>query len=101
MDLCLYRNREKEPELVLPVTEAVPLFREVGFVDMSSFMDYRADYDLSPGDTMVAAVRVTDNRGLTTWTLLDIHYAVDKGTLAVYPVSFERLSPWTPSDSVV
>lgn len=99
VDLCLYRNQETEPEQVIPVREAVPLFRQAGYTEMSAFY-YSASYELAPGDLVVAAVRVTDDHGTTTWTLLDIHYATEAGTFEVYPVSFPRLSPWTPGDAI-
>jgi len=100
VDLCLYRNRETAPEQVIPVLEAVPLFQQAGYTDMTNFVDYQTGYDLAPGDTVVTAVRVTDDHGTTTWTILDIHGADEKGTFEIYPVSFPRLSPWTPGDPV-
>ena len=72
VDLCLYRNRETEPEQVIPVTEAVPAFLEAGYTDMSYFTDYQTSFALSGGDTMVAAVRIRDNHGQTTYTVLDV-----------------------------
>ena len=71
VELCLYRNQETEPEQVIPVPEALELWRETGFVDMSAFTDYTAGYDLVPGDTMAAVVRITDWHGQTTWTVLN------------------------------
>lgn len=99
VDLCLYRNQETEPEQVIPVKEAVPLFQQAGYTDMSAFK-YSASFDLAPGDMVVAAARVTDNLGMTSWAILDIHYATETGTFQVYPVSWPRLSPWTPGDTI-
>lgn len=71
VDLCLYRNRVTEPEQVIPVTEAVPLFRNVGSVGMSHFTDYQTSFTLAEGDTMAITFRVTDNHGQTTWTVTE------------------------------
>ena len=71
VDLCLYRNRETEPEQTFPVAEAVSLFREAGYTQMYNAGDYQASFELAGGDTMVIAVRIRDNHGQTAYTVLD------------------------------
>ena len=70
VDLCLYRNRETEPEQVLPVPEAVSLFHQTGYTQMQNMTGYTASFALAEGDVMAVTVRVTDNFGQTSWTLL-------------------------------
>lgn len=70
VDLCLYRNQETEPEQVLSVPEALEKYQNSGFASIYSEWDYMAACTLEKGDTLVAAVRVTDDHGQTTWTVL-------------------------------
>ena len=71
VDLCLYRNREAEPEQVISVPQAVSLYREQGYVQLYDGKDCQTTFDLEKGDILVSALRVTDNHGQTTWTALD------------------------------
>ena len=71
VDLCLYRNQETAPEQVLPVPEALEKYQDIGFASIYSEWDYMAACTLEKGDTLVAAVRITDDHGQTTWTVLE------------------------------
>ena len=82
VDLCLYRNQETTPEQVQPVKEAVALWQESGMVSMSAFSDYGFRYQLAPGDTVVAVIRVTDDLGQTTYTVLNAFGADAEGKVA-------------------
>lgn len=73
VDLCLYRNREMEPEQVQSISTAVELFQTVGYVQMYSADGYSTSFTLDDGETMTVALRVTDNYGQTTWTVVDAY----------------------------
>lgn len=102
VDLCLYRNRETEPEQVIPVKEAVPLFRKVGSVDMRYFSDYQTSFILAEGDTMVVTFRVTDNLGQTTWTVTEACRRADGriDTLGISTSGSTDPQSWSPGDAL-
>lgn len=93
VDLCLYRNRETEPEQVLPVPQAVELFQEAGYVQMCNLTGYQTAFELEDGDAMVIAARVADNHGGITYTVLD-SYICSHGSISngMYASS----SDWKP-----
>lgn len=92
VDLCLYRNRETEPEQVQSISTAVELFQTVGYVQMYSADGYSTTFTLNNGDTMTLALRVTDNYGQTTWTVLDVFSnQIDMPSVAV-----NEPGAWTP-----
>lgn len=97
VDLCLYRNRETEPEQVIPVEEAVPLFQETGYVEMNHFTGYQTTIDFSGGDTVMVTVRMTDNHGQTTWTPISAFRSTGGKieALDIYPDD-----SWKPGDMV-
>lgn len=70
VDLCLYRNLETEPEQVISLPQAVSLYRDQGYVQLYDGEGCQTTFDLERGDTLVAAVRVTDDHGQTTWVAL-------------------------------
>ena len=100
VDLCLYRNQETEPEQTIPVTEAVSLFREAGYTQMYNGEDYRTSFDLSKGDTMAVTVRVTDNYGQTTWTVLNAYRFVGGMSDPVESLGFGSIDSWVPGTSI-
>ena len=81
VDLCLYRNQEQTPVDTVSVPEALELWCEVGSVDMTNFTGYGFTYSLDPGDTMVAALRITDEYGDTSWTVMNAYGADQNGVL--------------------
>lgn len=96
VDLCLYRNRETEPEQVQSISTAVELFQTVGYVQMYSADDYSTTFTLNNGDTITLALRVTDNYGQTTWTVLDVFSnQIDMPSVAV-----NEPGAWTPGDEL-
>lgn len=96
VDLCLYRNRETEPEQVQSISTAVELFQTVGYVQMYSADDYSTTFTLNNSDTMTLALRVTDNYGQTTWTVLDVFSnQTDMPSVAV-----NEPGAWTPGDEL-
>lgn len=96
VDLCLYRNRETEPEQVQSISTAVELFQTVGYVQMYSADGYSTTFTLNNGDTMTLALRVTDNYGQTTWTVLDVFSnQIDMPSAAV-----NEPGAWTPGDEL-
>ena len=80
VELCRYRNQALTPEEAVPVPEAPELWQETGSVDMLQFTEYGFTYTLEPGDTMVSALRITDDRGDTSWTVINAWGAGRDGT---------------------
>ena len=97
VDLCLYRNRETEPEQVIPVPQAVPLYREQGYVQLHDGKSCQTTFDLERGDTLVAAVRVSDDHGQTTWTVLAACRFPDTA-FAYTPEWISVPSDWVPGE---
>lgn len=91
VDLCLCQNHQKEPETVLPVTEAVQLWQETGAVGMDSMTDYHMTFTLEDQDTMTCLVRVKDNWGQTTDQVLNEFFIDQNGNIDT------RDSSWMPS----
>lgn len=96
VELCLYRNRETEPERVLPVREALELWERAGMVDMSFYSGYETSITLEKGDWVVAALRVTDNAGRTAWTYLGGARGTSDQAKPVEFLQYEAAVDWTP-----
>ena len=96
VELCLYRNRETEPEQVLPVKEALELWDRAGMVDMSFYTGYETSITLEEGDWVAAALRVTDNTGHTAWTYLDGARRTADQAEPVEFLSREAMADWVP-----
>ncbi len=101
VELCLYRNRETEPEQVLPVREALELWDQAGMVDMSFYTGYETSVTLEEGDWVVAALRVTDNVGRTAWTYLGGARGTSDQTKPVEFLPYEVGADWTPGTVLV
>lgn len=99
VDLCLYRNQETEPEQVLPMPWAVDLYRDVGYAYIYNEQDYQTECTLEKGDTLVAALRVTDDHGQTTWTVLAACHFPDT-VFADMPEWISVSSDWVPGEPV-
>ena len=97
VDLCLYRNLETTPEQVLSVPQAVSLYREQGYVQIYDEEGYQTTFDLEKGDTLIAAVRITDDHGQTTWTELGACYFPDM-VFADTPEWITVSSDWVPGE---
>lgn len=97
VDLCLFRNGGTEPEQVIPVEEAVELWNEVGQVWMKSHTGYEASFVLDqPGEQMVAAIRVTDDKGQTFYYVTGA-WATDENVASTRAgVDWDRWVPGTP-----
>lgn len=100
VELCLYRNRETEPEQVLPVKEALELWDQAGMVDMSFYTGYETSITLEKGDWVAAALRVTDNVGRTAWTYLGGARSTGDQANPVEFLSDEAGADWTPGDAL-
>ena len=96
VELCLYRNRETEPEQVLPVKEALELWDRAGMVDMSFCTGYETSITLEEGDWVAAALRVTDNTGHTAWTYLGGARSTGDQAKPVEFLPHEAGADWTP-----
>ena len=76
------------------------LFREAGYTQMYNGEDYRTSFDLSKGDTMAVTVRVTDNYGQTTWTVLNAYRFVGDMSDPVESLGFGSIDSWVPGTSI-
>lgn len=99
VDLCLYRNQETEPEQVLPMPWAVDLYRDQGYAYIYNEQDFEAACTLEKGDTLVAAVRITDDHGQTTWTVLEACCFSD-GFSPDMPQPIDVSPDWVPGQAV-
>ena len=99
VDLCLYRNQETEPEQVLPMPWAVDLYRDQGYAYIYNEQDFETACTLEKGDTLVAAVRITDDHGQTTWTVLEACCFSD-GFSPDMPQPIDVSPDWVPGQAV-
>lgn len=95
VELCFYRNQETVPESSVPVPEALELWAEAGFVEMYDWTDYTFTCELLPAETLTAAVRITDDHGQTTWTIL-CAYRLDRSGNIQTPQDLP--GDWHPGD---
>lgn len=99
VDFCLYRNQEITPVWSTPVPEAVSDFQQNGYADISAVPPGEApSYTPEPGETVVAALRVTDTMGTTTWTVLDVFRA--SSSRSISRLHWSNLEPWSPGTAI-
>lgn len=68
--LCLYRNGETEPEVSIPFTRLLredDTVRPKYDVQLEDVAGYETSFELDDGDTVVAALQVTDNCGYVSY----------------------------------
>lgn len=95
VELCFFRDQETVPESSVPVPEALELWAEAGFVEMYDWTDYTFTCELLPEETLTAAVRITDDHGQTTWTIL-CAYRLDRSGNVQTPQDLP--ADWHPGD---
>lgn len=95
VELCFFRDQETVPESSIPVPEALELWQETGFVEMQNWTDYTFTCELLPEETLTAAVRITDDHGQTTWTIL-CAYRLDRSGNVQTPQDLP--ADWHPGD---
>ena len=95
VELCFFRDQETVPESSIPVPEALELWAEAGFVEMYDWTDYTFTCELLPEETLTAAVRITDDHGQTTWTIL-CAYRLDRSGNVQTPQDLP--ADWHPGD---
>lgn len=99
VELCLYRNQETTPVWSTPVPEAVSDFQQNGYADISAIPpDDASSYTPDLGETVVAALRVTDTMGTTTWTVLDVFRASSGRSIS--RLHWSNLEPWSPGTAI-
>lgn len=100
VSLCVFRNRETQPEQSFPVPEAVSLYEESGYVQQFNNFAYQTSFELAEGDTVMTALRIDDDHGQTTYTLLDAYRLKEKKSLSSSPIESARLhlQPWQPGE---
>ena len=99
LDLCFYRNGSAVPELVLPLSDTLSQWQETHQVERRNHAADRAAFDLSPGDTLVSALRVRDDHGDTLWYVLGA-FRNQNGIFYDCAVSAEARSTWQPGQSI-
>lgn len=95
VELCFFRDQETVPESSISVPEALELWAEAGFVEMYDWTDYTFTCELLPEETLTAAVRITDDHGQTTWTIL-CAYRLDRSGNVQTPQDLP--ADWHPGD---
>ena len=95
VELCFFRDQETVPESSIPVPEALELWQETGFLEMQNWTDYGFTCQLLPEETLTAAVRITDDHGQTTWTIL-CAYRLDRSGNVQTPQDLP--ADWHPGD---
>lgn len=95
VELCFFRDQETVPESSIPVPESLELWAEAGFVEMYDWTDYTFTCELLPEETLTAAVRITDDHGQTTWTIL-CAYRLDRSGNVQTPQDLP--ADWHPGD---
>lgn len=98
VELCLFRNRETEPEWSSPMPEAAKLWQETGSLQ-TYISTYRPQVRPENGDTIIAAARITDDHGQSAWTVLNVCKNND-GKLYADPFSNAGSGEWQPGDAV-
>ena len=69
-ELALFFNGEAEPVWSAPLTAAVNLWEQQGYVQMFSPAGPEAPVRIEPGEALVGAVRIADDHGQGFWYLL-------------------------------
>ena len=106
VELCIYRNGEAVPEQVFPAED---LLREglrnwktryaweymENNISLRNCPGYETRVDLAPGDTVVTAVRVTDNYGQTVYNVTGAWTREDDRI-----ENFRLPEDWTPGTSL-
>lgn len=61
---------------------------------------YQTSFELAEGDTVMTALRIDDDHGQTTYTLLDAYRLKEKKSLSSSPIESARLQlqPWQPGE---
>ena len=102
-ELALFYNGESEPLWSMPFPAAVELWERQGYVQMlTPLVPEVSPLRLESGQTLLGAVRITDDHGQTFWYLLD-GWGNDYGTLR--RINSDALngqwSSWQPGDTLV
>lgn len=97
VELCFFRDQETVPESSIPVPESLELWAEAGFVEMYDWTDYTFTCELLPEETLTAAVRITDDHGQTTWTILRAYRLDRSGNVQTL---LEPPDNWQPGDDL-
>ena len=102
-ELALFYNGESEPLWSMPFPAAVELWERQGYVQMlTPLVPEVSPLRLENGQTLLSAVRITDDHGQTFWYLLD-GWGNDYGTLR--RINSDALngqwSSWQPGDTLV
>ena len=97
VELCFFRGQETVPESSVPIPEALELWQETGFVEMQNWTDYGITCRLLPEETLTAAVRITDDHGQTTWTILCAYRLDRSGNVQTL---MEPPDNWQPGGSL-
>lgn len=95
-ELALFSNDDAVPVWSAPLTTAVDLWNQQGYVQMHVPMGPEDPVPLHPGDTLVAAVRIADDHGRNDWRPF-YYWQNDNGTLLGY---VSAPDDWQPGDLI-
>ena len=95
-ELALFSNDDAVPVWSAPLTTAVDLWNQQGYVQMHVPMGPEDPVPLHPGDTLVVAVRIADNHGRNDWRPF-YYWQNDNGTLLGY---VSAPDDWQPGDLI-
>ncbi len=94
-ELCLFRNGETEPEVSIPFTtllrESHDSLKPKYDVQLEDMTGYETSFELSDGDTVAAAIRVTDNYGSSHYAGVKIFALDSSGKIFV-----DQPTDWQP-----
>ena len=100
-ELALFPNGEAEPVWSAPLTAAVNLWEQQGYVQMFSPAGPETPVRVEPGEALVAAVRIADDHGQGFWYLLG-SWLNKGGMYREHPDSLNgQYDSWQPGDPLL
>ena len=100
-ELALFFNGEAEPVWSAPLTAAVNLWEQQGYVQMFSPAGPEAPVRIEPGEALVGAVRIADDHGQGFWYLLG-SWLNKGGMYREHPDNLNgQYDSWQPGDPLL
>ena len=100
-ELALFFNGEAEPVWSAPLTAAVNLWEQQGYVQMFSPAGPETPVRIEPGEALVGAVRIADDHGQGFWYLLG-SWLNKGGMYREHPDSLNgQYDSWQPGDPLL
>ena len=100
-ELALFPNGEAEPVWSAPLTAAVNLWEQQGYVQMFSPAGPETPVRIEPGEALVGAVRIADDHGQGFWYLLG-SWLNKGGMYREHPDNLNgQYDSWQPGDPLL